>query len=273
MPDLLRYTPLLSTGEFHIGRFDHPAGCHYHDPALEIAEQYSISRVERGGFGIQVGGERWDLQPGDVFLSYPGMEYRTRHYDAVPSDVCLSLACAGSVRDSAEGDAFHRLAEARPVFRPTNRVAYLFLRLSCASVPMAADELAHCLLAEVSDSSLPLPHLFRERQLRWYSERIDAVRSQIDRHCDGAYTLVRLARSVGMSQFHFARVFRELVGVPPHAYLRRTRLQHAARRLREGDSVTEACFASGFQNLSHFTRQFQRHYGVKPSTYGRQSLH
>ena len=44
-------------------------------------------------------------------------------------------------------------------------------------------------------------------------------------------------------------------------------VRHAAHSLREGASVTETCFNSGFQNLSHFSRQFHHHFGVKPSTY------
>jgi AraC-like DNA-binding protein len=76
-----------------------------------------------------------------------------------------------------------------------------------------------------------------------------------------------------MSEFHFARIFRELVGVPPHTYLRRRRLSEAARRLRDRVSVTDACFASGFQNLSHFTRQFCREFGINPSVYARQDKH
>jgi AraC-like DNA-binding protein len=72
-----------------------------------------------------------------------------------------------------------------------------------------------------------------------------------------------------MSAFHFARVFRELSGTPPHQFLLSIRLREAARRLREGASVTEACYGSGFQNLSHFSRQFTRRFGVKPSLYAK----
>jgi AraC-like DNA-binding protein len=70
-----------------------------------------------------------------------------------------------------------------------------------------------------------------------------------------------------MSPFHFARVFRELAGTPPHQYLLRVRLTEAARRLRDGDRVTNACFASGFSHLSHFGRLFHRRFGVLPSQY------
>ena len=70
-----------------------------------------------------------------------------------------------------------------------------------------------------------------------------------------------------MSLFHFARVFRELTGLPPHRYLLRTRLERAAQRLRTGDSVTNTCYAVGFSNLSHFTRSFRRRFGVAPSCF------
>jgi AraC-like DNA-binding protein len=81
------------------------------------------------------------------------------------------------------------------------------------------------------------------------------------------HSLTSLGRRFAMSPFHFARVFRELAGVPPHRYLLNVRLGQAAHRLREGSSVTDACFACGFSHLSHFGRLFQRRFGVLPSQY------
>lgn len=70
-----------------------------------------------------------------------------------------------------------------------------------------------------------------------------------------------------MSTFHFARLFAELAGTPPHRYLLRVRLDEAARGLRQGASVTDACFASGFQNLSYFIRAFRQRFGISPGKY------
>ena len=81
------------------------------------------------------------------------------------------------------------------------------------------------------------------------------------------HSLSSLVRSVGMSAFHFARVFAELAGAPPHRYLLRIRLNQAASRLLDGTPVTEACFQSGFFNLSHFVRIFQRHFGISPAQF------
>jgi AraC family transcriptional regulator len=77
------------------------------------------------------------------------------------------------------------------------------------------------------------------------------------------------ARDAGMSLFHFARVFAELEGRPPHRFLTDVRLAHAAARLRGGAGVTDTCFAVGFGSLSHFITTFRRRYGTRPSEIGR----
>ena len=78
-----------------------------------------------------------------------------------------------------------------------------------------------------------------------------------------------LARDSGMSVFHFARIFSELEGQPPHRLLTDVRLAHADARLRDGAAVTDTCFAVGFGSLSHFVTTFRRRYGVRPSDIGR----
>jgi AraC family transcriptional regulator len=69
------------------------------------------------------------------------------------------------------------------------------------------------------------------------------------------------------NHFIFARVFSELVGEPPHHYLLRMRLQHAADLLRQGARVTEAAVKSGFPDVNHFSKSFRRRYGIPPSRY------
>ena len=68
-----------------------------------------------------------------------------------------------------------------------------------------------------------------------------------------------------MSPFLFTRVFRELIGLPPHKYLLRLRLASARTLLESGMSVTDTCYTAGFNNLSHFIRMFHRHFGFAPS--------
>ncbi len=92
-----------------------------------------------------------------------------------------------------------------------------------------------------------------------------AARELIDCDPTADHPLWHLSSQVGMSVFLFARVFRELIGMPPHRYLVHRRLCRARDLLRSGMPVTDVCYASGFNNLSHFINSFHAHFGVSPS--------
>jgi AraC family transcriptional regulator len=74
-----------------------------------------------------------------------------------------------------------------------------------------------------------------------------------------------LAREVGLSPAHFARAFRQTMGVPPHQYLLTLRLEHARRLLEGPDAVlSDVAHRAGFADQAHFTRMFKREFGVTP---------
>lgn len=50
-------------------------------------------------------------------------------------------------------------------------------------------------------------------------------------------------------------------------YLRKLRLNHAARLIREGAGISEAAFRSGFNDLVYFRKCFKNEFGVAPSKY------
>jgi AraC family transcriptional regulator len=270
-----RLVSLLATADIGISRFDHPRGQPHQDPAEEVSDEFSINLVERGSFDIQVGRQRWILGPGHVFLCAPGLAYRCRHQELFPVDACLAVTYgAGENREEGvEGvlTYLRRLASANPVLPPSNHLAYLFRPLAFNAYVtenrMAAETCANALLAGIHGGIASTRKPYTEHQLDWYAERIDAARGLLDQDYASQHSLVSLARSVGMSTFHFDRLFAELVGVPPHRYLLRVRLDEAARRLHEGASVTEACFATGFNNLSYFIRAFRSRFGIPPSKY------
>jgi AraC family transcriptional regulator len=78
--------------------------------------------------------------------------------------------------------------------------------------------------------------------------------------------LSELAEVAETSRFHFARLFRECMGVPPHQYLMQQRIEKAKLLLRASrHSVHEVASATGFANASHFTKAFRRIVGVSPT--------
>jgi len=80
-------------------------------------------------------------------------------------------------------------------------------------------------------------------------------------------SLEALAAAVNLSPFHFARVFRQATGLPPHAWLKQRRLARARELLRSGLPALEVAVTLGFADQSHLSRQFKQAYGVTPGAY------
>jgi AraC family transcriptional regulator len=89
----------------------------------------------------------------------------------------------------------------------------------------------------------------------------------IDAHHDSNVSVQLLADEVGLSPAHFARAFKETMGVAPHQYLLHLRLERSRRMLdADNASLADVAQRAGFADQSHFTRFFKREYGVTPGT-------
>jgi AraC family transcriptional regulator len=83
-------------------------------------------------------------------------------------------------------------------------------------------------------------------------------------------SLAALASQVGLSPFHFARAFKKSMGIPPHAYQVRLRLEHAeALLLGTARSVTEIAMIVGYESSQALARAFHRTRGCTPSDFRR----
>jgi AraC family transcriptional regulator len=83
-------------------------------------------------------------------------------------------------------------------------------------------------------------------------------------------SLDELAAEARLSPFHFARMFKESVGVPPRVHLTRLRLERACELLETTDlPVTEIALEMGYSSNSVLTRLFVKHRHMTPSDYRR----
>ncbi|MBD1909085.1 MULTISPECIES: AraC family transcriptional regulator [unclassified Leptolyngbya] len=80
-------------------------------------------------------------------------------------------------------------------------------------------------------------------------------------------TLEDLSNFCDRSPFHLNRIFRESVGLPPHAYLTHIRIAHAKSRLSQSSSLAQLAVELGFNDQSHFTKTFKAWVGVTPGQY------
>jgi AraC-like DNA-binding protein len=267
-PTVNRVTPLVRTPAIVLERFDHEPGIAHRDPEQECARGHAISFVEAGSFLLRAGGTWRRLSSARLFAATPGLEFSCAHDQDHPQDRCLSVRYAEAAIESLRSAG--AAAVTTPVRSLTNRQAFLRLELLADHAQDAArtEALAGALYWSLTGPEKTRP-LFRSGQLSWYATRVGRVKALIRAHYAEPLSLSRMASEVGMSVYHFARVFGELEGQPPHKYLLGVRLRQAATRLRAGASVTDTCFAVGFSSLSHFVSTFRRHLGVRPSAASR----
>jgi len=95
--------------------------------------------------------------------------------------------------------------------------------------------------------------------------RVAKVLKLIDSRYSEPLGLDEMASVAGMGRTSFCRHFRRKMGVSPVTYLIRQRIGHARKELVETeDTISEVAFRCGFNNLSHFNRQFREHFGETP---------
>ncbi len=101
-----------------------------------------------------------------------------------------------------------------------------------------------------------------------YHDSVTAARRLIEQRLDDPLSLEELSAEVGLSPFHFHRLFRGLTGETVAVYARRLRLQRAAQRLGQGaDDILQIALDAGYGSHEAFTRAFTRQFGVSPSTF------
>ena len=101
------------------------------------------------------------------------------------------------------------------------------------------------------------------------SDKLEAVRrmqDHIEAHLAEKITMSALARAARYSQWHAARLFKEVTGKAPFEYIRLRRLSSAAQRLvEEPCKVVDVAFDFVFDSHEGFTRAFARQFGVSPA--------
>jgi AraC-like DNA-binding protein len=135
------------------------------------------------------------------------------------------------------------------------------------AMELITHQLAHVVFPE---TSLKKSSVLRPDDI----ERIHHAREIISRDLENPPTLFELARLVGLTHTKLNRGFREIYGTTVFGYLHKIRLERARLLLEEQRmNVTEAAFTVGYNSLPSFSTAFSKHFGLKPMTCIKNSLH
>ena len=95
--------------------------------------------------------------------------------------------------------------------------------------------------------------------------KLKEVIDYIQENLSKKLTQAELSKIIHMSPHYFASLFKQSMGMTPHQYVMKCRIEKAMQLLLRRDlTIVEVCTEVGFQNQSHFTRVFRQHTKMTP---------
>jgi AraC-like DNA-binding protein/predicted transcriptional regulator YdeE len=102
----------------------------------------------------------------------------------------------------------------------------------------------------------------------YYLERIQRGVDYIETKLDEDVALSEVAKTAGISQWHFQRIFKALTGETLKTYIRSRRLAASLERLLSTDlRVLDIAMLAGFESQEAFARAFKQAFGLTPQKY------
>ena len=234
-------------------------------------ERYAVGVIEGGALGFFYRGENVVAAPGNINLCVPGevhtgqpavpegWSYRMFYLEAgMLQDVAAEIAAKPCDLPFFQSGVIADRALAQQLYGLHCRLEMPAPRLEGGTLLL---EVLAQLIRRHADTPLPLTRTSLEPCA------VKQVKGYLEQHYAEPVALEDLAQLTQLSRYHLVRVFREAVGVPPHAYLRQVRVKHAKAQLALGQTPADVALATGFTDQSHLTRWFKRLWGYTPGQY------
>ncbi len=264
----MTYQPKLCEKLVSFGRLDFciSHSCDYVDVAYQPVDGthihgcYEVYFNLSGDVSFLHGASVFRVLPGDVILSFPGdvhcCIYNTPtthdHFclwfdEGTVGEYLIRCGARGLIRLSREQK--ERLKTL--VFRIDGSETDPFVRSACFS------ELISLLGQRESEreESTEIP------------EKLNSILAYVDERFVSISTSREIAEKFFISEPTLNRLFRKYVGLSVHKLIEAKRLSFAENLIKEGRSVTEACYRAGFTDCSRFISRFKEKFGVTPLKY------
>jgi len=236
--------------------------------APRVVSAYELAICQEGEIQFFRRGRIRAFTPGLVSLAEPGEVVRVFRASSWVRYQTLQLEPAVVGAQGAPGQPleptpyhFREPHTADPVLAGCLAKLIGAIKLVPADVPREIAALVACVRAgHWSDAAPPTRPRTRVEAVRW-------VREYLESHYAEHVPLETLARQVDVTTSHLIRLFRAHVGLPPHAYQARVRVNRARTLLRDGVRPADVATETGFSDQSHLTREFRRVVGVTPGRY------
>lgn len=150
------------------------------------------------------------------------------------------------------------------------RTTGVYCRPSCAARPARRENISfHPSCADAERAGFRACKRCRPNEAGQDARQAETVRRacRLIDAAEDAPALAAIARQVGVSPFHFHRMFKQATGVTPKAYAAARRAARVQDGLGTAESVTHAIYEAGFNAPSRFYEEAPDRLGMTPGAY------
>lgn len=225
---------------------------------------YHILYLISGYLDAEIGTQKVRIQSGQCGVWYPGVRHMytfTTEGDATT----YYLHFTGAAVD----EAMRFISPASPpVYTITERTVFECLFRQILRVHLVKSDnfileenaLLMQIISILAQSSNPSKPAIRKDILH--------AMEHMKSHLSEDFSVEQYAASVNLSSSRFSHLFTKTVGISPHQYLTRLRLEWAKTYLRDSTmSIAEISDTVGFSDPLYFSRLFSKTYGLSPKAY------
>jgi len=249
--------------------------CHYHD-------FYKILLFISGDVDYFIEGTTYRLEPRDIVLIGAGEVHRPiirsdAPYERIILYVSSEFLASYTNENYSLETCFLKKEETTkpfPVLRTSSSSVHVLFKL-CEE--LEASLLDDKYASELYSRTLLLQFLiwlnrsfltdsFRYIETGSANQKITEILHYINEHLNDDLSIEALSRRFFISRRYLMQLFQQETGYSIGKYINAKRLFSARDKIRHGMSLTEACYSSGFQHYSTFTRSYYRMFQSTPGT-------
>jgi len=248
-------------------------GCEFESHSHSV---FTVTALLAGRMSVTIGEQLFELSSGESALTNVGQSHSANALEVE----FVSIGVSPVLMNELVAEIGLMGTSADIVFRNSLITDETLTRYALAVVSeMAAEQVGHAAMLDALVRQIVI-HLLRCHLTVRKSDQIELSRAgPVDRRLRRAIEFMHdnfereiaveeIAAAAYLSEYHFARFFKQISGVTPHTYLANLRLERARRLLAETTlPISEIASMVGYQSQSHFTKMFKSITGVTPRAY------